>query len=192
LVIIVVVIELALRSNVCIRTWPHHSPASANPSSEVACRVVPPSQPLTGPDRITVAQGGVILVGMLSASRRTEQSQASGDGRKVAAFAAGLPRLGSNLRLPRESEVAAKFNPESKWPGRRTRWILVVVVVVVVVEIAEMNRYIRTDCLRRATDLPGDILVGGQPRRRLNASRPPVLYSRGGTNDPQDWVVNAS
>jgi len=82
---------------------------------------------------------------MLSASQRTEQSEASGDGREVAAFAAGPPRPGSNLRLPRESEVAARFNPETKWPGRRARWILVVVVVVVVVEsMLRGERCVRT------------------------------------------------
>jgi len=77
---------------------------------------------------------------MVSASQRTEQSEASGDGREVAAFAAGLPRLGSNLRLPRESKVAARFNHESKWPGRRACWILVAVVVVVVVVVEPLLR----------------------------------------------------
>jgi len=104
---------------------------------------LPPSQPLADPDRIPIGQGGVILVGMLSASRRTEQSQASGDGREVAAFAAGLPRLGSNLRLPRESKVAAKFNPESKWPGRRI-WRILVVVVAVIESLLRSDRYVRT------------------------------------------------
>jgi len=53
---------------------------------------------------------------MVSASQRTEQSEASGDGREVAAFAAGLPQLESNLRyIPHESKVATRFNPESKW-----------------------------------------------------------------------------
>jgi len=51
---------------------------------------------------------------MVSASQRTEQSEASGDGREIAAFAAGLARLKLNLRYTSRKQSCNKIQSRVK------------------------------------------------------------------------------
>jgi len=55
---------------------------------------------------------------MVSASQRTEQSEASGDGGEVAAIAASLPRLESNLRFTSRKQSCSKIQSRIKVAGK--------------------------------------------------------------------------
>jgi len=57
---------------------------------------------------------------MVSASQRAKQSTVPGDGREVAAFAAGLPRLGSNLRFTSPEQSCSKVQSRVKVAGKES------------------------------------------------------------------------